>query len=482
MSLSPVLITLFGATGDLAKRKLYRAIFSLYQKESLTEHFAVIGTGRRKWSDNYYRTIVSDSIKDLSDDWEEISKFISHFYYVSHDVTDKGHYDILRQKVDELDEVYETKGNRLFYLSMAPHFFGIIAKSLKEYGFIDRERGFNRLVIEKPFGSDYETAKELNDELTHSFLEEEIFRIDHYLGKATVKNILTVRQANSVIETLLNRNYVKEIQVSLLEDMGIGTRGSYYDVTGASRDMLQNHILQLISLILMDLPQNDTPECIHRAKEKALQSIELMTPDTVKQHIVRGQYGADDPTNTAYRMEQDVRDDSLTETYIAGYFNVNNERWQDVPIYFRTGKQLALKLSVVHIVFKNLFDLKDTKQKENVLSFYLSGDHGVQMRLNTISSNPNRHNEAIALNYPKVHEQLSGFADDYEFILHDSICGRNENFVHWSELAQSWKIVDSIRSSWKEQEEPEFPNYEVGSVGPYAADILLNDKGSSWLY
>lgn len=483
MSLSPVLITLFGATGDLAKRKLYRSIFSLYQKESIPEdNFAVIGTGRRKWSDNYYRTIISDSIKDLSDDWEEISEFVSHFYYLSQDVTDRDHYSVLYDKVEELDEKYQTGGNHLFYLSMAPHFFGIIANHLNDYGFINRDRGFNRLVIEKPFGSDYETAKQLNDELTHSFLEDEIFRVDHYLGKATVKNILTVRQANAMIESLMNRQFVKEIQVSLLEDMGIGTRGSYYDATGASRDMLQNHILQLISLILMDLPEEDTSECIHRAKEKVLQEIELITKDNVNDRIVRGQYGADDPTNTAYCDELDVDSDSITETYISGYFSIDNDRWQGVPVYFRTGKQLAEKLSVVHVVFKNQFALKDAKQKENVLSFYLSGDRGVQLRLNTISSNPKRHNESVPLNYSKVGEQLAAFADDYEFILYDSIAGRNENFVHWSELAQSWKIVDSIRSSWKAHSAPDFPNYEVGSVGPYASDMMLRQNDSAWLY
>lgn len=246
---------LFGATGDLAKRKLYPSIFNLYKKNYIDQkHFALIGTGRRKWSDQDLRDVILESVKDSAESEDQANEFASHFYYMSHDVTNPEHYRALSDYADKLEAKYETEGNRIFYISMAPNFFGTVAENLKSQNVLSDNGGFNRLIIEKPFGRDYKTAEELNNSLGKSFNEDQVYRIDHYLGKEMVQNIQALRFGNPIMESVWNNKYIKNIQVTLSEKLGVEERAGYYDNSGALRDMVQNHIMQIVTILAMEEP------------------------------------------------------------------------------------------------------------------------------------------------------------------------------------------------------------------------------------
>src|SRR5690625_1087691 len=283
------LFVIFGGTGDLARRKLYPSLYRLYKKGYLKEHFAVIGTARREWTDDYYQEIVRDAIRDIQASEEDAEKFASHFRYQSHNVKHTEHYDTLKELSDELDAEYQLEGNRIFYLAMSPSFFGLIAEHLKSQKLMT-ENGFNRLIIEKPFGENYATAKELNAHIRNSFAEDQMYRIDHYLGKEMVQSILPVRFTNSFLRNIWSHEFIDNIQITLSEELGVEERGGYYDHTGALKDMVQNHVLQLVALLAMEPPAAGTSEEIRKEKVAALNALKIWTPDQVNQYFVRGQY------------------------------------------------------------------------------------------------------------------------------------------------------------------------------------------------
>ena len=278
---SKVIVTIFGASGDLAKRKLYPSLFRLYKSGNLSEHFAVIGTARRPWSKEYFESVVVESILDLADSTEQAQEFASHFYYQSHDVNDTEHYIALRQLQAELNDKYQAEHNKLFFLSMAPQFFGTIAKHLKSENIVDG-KGFERLIVEKPFGTDYATASKLNDELLATFDEEQIFRIDHYLGKEMIQSIFAVRFANLIFENVWNKDFIDNVQITFAERLGVEERGGYYDQSGALRDMVQNHTLQLLSLLAMDKPASFTKDEIRAEKIKVFKNLYHPTDEELK--------------------------------------------------------------------------------------------------------------------------------------------------------------------------------------------------------
>ncbi len=273
---SKVIVTIFGASGDLAKRKLYPSLFRLYKSGNLSKHFAVIGTARRPWSKEYFESVVVEAIADLADSPEQAQEFASHFYYQSHDVQDTEHYIELRKLQNRLNEQYQAEHNKLFFLSMAPQFFGTIAKHLKSENIVDG-KGFERLIVEKPFGTDLATASQLNEELLAAFDEEQIFRIDHYLGKEMIQSIFAIRFANLLFENIWNRDYIDNVQITFAEKLGVEERGGYYDQSGALRDMVQNHTLQLLSLLAMDKPKSFSKEDIRAEKVKVFER--LVQPD-----------------------------------------------------------------------------------------------------------------------------------------------------------------------------------------------------------
>lgn len=488
------LLTIFGASGDLAKRKLYPSLFRLYRKGYLNEHFAVIGTARREWSQETFQEIVASSIQTLHPTEQELQSFIRHFYYQALNVSEPKQYAALKTLATQLDETYHLAGNQLFYLAMAPQFFGTIASHLHSENIVT-PNGFHRLIIEKPFGSDYHSAEQLNEEIRSVFDEDDIFRIDHYLGKEMVQNISAVRFGNNIFESLWNYKYIDNVQVTLAESLGVEERGGYYDQSGALKDMVQNHILQIVALLAMEAPTVFTDKNIRYEKIKALESIRLYTEQEAQKNFVRGQYakgklGAKE--FSGYQDEPNVDPHSTTETFVAGKLLIDNFRWKGVPFYIRTGKRLTEKGTRIHIVFKptpiNVFreanapiDENDTGLR-NVLTIYIQPTEGFSLTLNgkTIGGDYQLH--PIKLDYRHSSDTLDNTPEAYEKLLLDALKGDATNFTHWDEVAQSWRIVDIIRQAWDSQAKVDFPNYASGTMGPDAAFELLERDGFQWVW
>ena len=479
-----VLITFFGATGDLASRKLYPALFRLFQKGFIRNHFAVIGTARREWTDEHFREVVVKSVQTLTEDVNQAEEFASHFYYQAHNVTDTHHYVVLKELSEKLDQQYGIEGNRIFYLAMAPSFFGTITQHLKDEALLT-ENGYNRLIIEKPFGKDYASAQILNEQLRHSFDENQIYRIDHYLGKEMIQNITAVRFANRVFETMWNRNHIDNVQITLAEQVGVEERGGYYETSGALRDMVQNHILQILALVAMEPPQSF--EAVRQNKINVLEQLRHYSPEEVSKNFVRGQYGPSlDGNLPGYRQDQNVSDDSNMETYVAGKVFIDNERWKDVPFYVRTGKSLDSKTTVIDIVFKEadspLFE-NETKGKcpSNRISIHITPKEGFCFVINS---------KAVGNSYglqtshlEKIFDKNFGLnsPEAYERLILDCMEGDMTNFTHWEEVAASWKFVDRIRQAWDNETSVQFPNYPAGSSGPQESFDLLAQDGRCWV-
>ena len=484
MSEQHVLITLFGATGDLAHRKLYPAIFRLFQKGFIKNHFAVIGTARREWTDDYFRDVVKQSVQSLVKSEEELNEFLSHFYYQPHNVNDTHHYVVLKELSERLDETYQINGNRVFYLAMAPNFFGTITEHLKAEQLLT-PNGYNRLIIEKPFGKDFASAQELNHQLRQSFDENQIYRIDHYLGKEMIQNITAVRFANRVFETMWNRDHIDNVQITLAEQVGVEERGGYYETSGALRDMVQNHILQILALVAMEPPQSF--EAVRQNKINVLEQLRHYSPEEVSKNFVRGQYGPSlDGNLPGYRQDQNVSDDSNMETYVAGKVFIDNERWKDVPFYVRTGKSLDSKTTVIDVVFKEadspLFE-NETKGKcpSNRISIHITPKEGFCFVINS---------KAVGNSYglqtshlEKIFDKSFGLSspEAYERLILDCMEGDMTNFTHWEEVAASWKFVDRIRQAWDNEASVQFPNYPAGSSGPQESFDLLAQDGRCWV-
>ena len=479
-----VLITFFGATGDLASRKLYPALFRLFQKGFIRNHFAVIGTARREWTDEHFREVVVKSVQSLTEDVNQAEEFASHFYYQAHNVTDTHHYVVLKELSEKLDQQYGIEGNRIFYLAMAPSFFGTITQHLKDEALLT-DHGYNRLIIEKPFGKDYESAQILNEQLRHSFDENQIYRIDHYLGKEMIQNITAVRFANRVFETMWNRNHIDNVQITLAEQVGVEERGGYYETSGALRDMVQNHILQILALVAMEPPQSF--EAVRQNKINVLEQLRHYSPEEVAKNFVRGQYGPSlDGSLPGYRQDQNVSDDSNMETYVAGKVFIDNERWKDVPFYVRTGKSLNSKTTVIDVVFKEadspLFE-HETKGKcpSNRISIHITPKEGFCFVINS---------KAVGNSYglqtshlEKIFDKNFGLSspEAYERLILDCMEGDMTNFTHWEEVAASWKFVDRIRQAWDAESSVQFPNYPAGSSGPQESFDLLAQDGRCWV-
>ncbi|WP_156290908.1 glucose-6-phosphate dehydrogenase [Oceanobacillus salinisoli] len=480
-----VVFVIFGATGDLAKRKLFPSIYNLYKKGKLSKNFAVVGLARRPWTDDVLRENVEDSIRNATSTEEDLQDFSSHFYYQSFDVTDDSTYDGLNKLIVDLEGQYQTEGNRLFYLAMAPNFFGLIAKKLKEYG-LKESSGWTRLIIEKPFGHNLESAKELNNEIREAFDEKQIYRIDHYLGKEMVQNIEVIRFANGIFEHLWNNQFISNIQVTASETLGVEDRARYYDESGAARDMLQNHILQMVALLLMEPPIKLTTDEIRSEKIKVLRALRKYEPQNIYKYFARGQYGSGEVNGEglpSYREEAEELAFSNTETFVAGKLIVDNYRWTGVPIYVRTGKRMAEKSIKIVIQFKdipmNLYYKTDKERHPNLLCINIQPDAGITLTVNGNKDGSGSLAEPIQLSYN--HNDVPGIntPEAYEKLLYDCTIGDATNFTHWDEVALSWEFVDPILEYWASKR-PDFPNYKSGSMGPKAADELLEKDGFRW--
>ena len=481
----PCLITIFGATGDLSHRKLFPSLFHLFQQDNLDEHIAIIGIGRRDYTNEVFREQVKSSIQKHVKDTDQIDAFMEHVDYFKHDVSDEQCYDSLLRFSNELDSQYQLKGNRLFYLAMAPQFFGIISDYLKSSGLTDTT-GFKRLVIEKPFGSDLKSAEQLNNQLRRSFKEEEIYRIDHYLGKDMVQNIEVLRFSNAMFEPLWNNKYISNIQVTSSEVLGVEDRGGYYESSGALKDMVQNHMLQMVALLAMEAPISLNSEDIRAEKVKVLKSLRQLDPQEVKQNFVRGQYDegfVEGEKVIAYRDEDRVAEDSNTPTFVSGRLTIDNFRWAGVPFYIRTGKRMKSKSIQVVVEFKevpmNLYYQTDKLLDSNLLVINIQPNEGISLHLNAKKNIQGIDTEPVQLSYAMSAQDKMNTVDAYENLLFDCLKGDATNFTHWEELKSTWKFVDVIQDEWT-MNEPNFPNYESGTNGPLESDLLLSRDGNHW--
>ncbi len=485
------LIVIFGATGDLARRKLFPSIYRLFRKGELSKDFAVIGVARRQWSNDFFRDHVSESVENVvetKDDEVSMEEFSRHFHYHPFDVQDSSSYKKLNTLLENLDKEFNVPGNRVFYMAMAPDFFGTIAHNLKAEG-LTNTGGWTRLVIEKPFGHDFESAQSLNDQIRQTFDENEIYRIDHYLGKEMVQNIEVIRFANALFEPLWNSRYIDNIQVTLSETVGVGERARYYDKSGALRDMMQNHMMQMVTLLAMEPPSRLDPKDIRTEKVKVLRAMRQFTPAEVDRYFVRGQYGAGEIEGEdvkGYREDPNVDPESNTETYVAGKFYIDNFRWAGVPFYIRTGKRLAVKSSKIIVQFKDVpMDLyysrnSGEKRRPNLLVINIQPDEGVSLHLNMKKSGPTDETNPVKLEYCNNCVDGLNTPEAYERLLLDCMKGDATNFSHWEEVATSWKLVDPISDAWEQKKANDFPNYKAGTMGPAAADKLLEQEGHHW--
>jgi glucose-6-phosphate 1-dehydrogenase len=480
------LIMIFGATGDLAKRKLFPSLYRLFENGRLSEHFAVIGVARRPLSNDEFQHSVKESVLSALGKDEKIDEFVSHFYYHSHDVTDSSSYLTLKSIANELDGQYQLEGNRIFYLAMAPEFFGTIALHLKSDGLTD-VKGFKRLVIEKPFGHDLESAKELNKQITTAFSEEEVYRIDHYLGKEMVRNIEVIRFANAIFEPLWNNRYISNIQITSSETLGVEERGRYYETSGALRDMVQNHMMQMVALLAMEPPINLTTDEVRSEKVRVFRAIRSVEGDEIQDYFVRGQYGEGtikEKKVPKYRDEQMVDKESNTETFVAGKIMIDNFRWAGVPFYIRTGKRMTIKSTKIVVQFKdipmNLYYQTEKMLNPNLLVIHIQPEEGITLNLNAKKAGGHLDAQEVKLSYANTGINGMNTPEGYEKLLYDCMRGDATNFTHWDEVALSWSMVDKISDVWEKTKEENFPNYASGTKGPKAADELLEKDGFFW--
>ncbi|MDQ1145156.1 glucose-6-phosphate 1-dehydrogenase [Bacillus sp. SORGH_AS 510] len=478
------LIMIFGATGDLAHRKLFPSLYRLFKKGRL-DKFAVVGVARRSLSNDDFQKSVKDSVLSALGDQDNLDEFASHFYYQSHDVADSNSYAELNKLAHQIDENYQLEGNRIFYLAMAPEFFGPIALHLKSDGLTD-VKGYKRLVIEKPFGHDLPSAKELNEQIRTAFSEDEVYRIDHYLGKEMVRNIEVIRFANAIFEPLWNNRYISNIQITSSETLGVEERGRYYETSGALRDMLQNHMMQMVALLAMEPPIKLTTDEIRSEKVRVFRSLRTIAGEEVNDYFVRGQYDEGtmgDKNVPAYRDEQMVDKESNTETFVAGKVMIDNFRWAGVPFYIRTGKRMAAKSTKIVVQFKdipmNLYYQTEKMLNPNLLVIHIQPEEGITLHLNAKKAGGHLDAQEVKLSFANTGINAMNTPEGYEKLLYDCMRGDATNFTHWDEVAYSWAFVDKISEMW-EGTKAEFPNYPSGSMGPKAADELLEKDGFFW--
>ncbi|MFB9757578.1 glucose-6-phosphate dehydrogenase [Ectobacillus funiculus] len=479
---------LFGATGDLAKRKIFSALYNLYVDQKLPERISIIGLGRRQLSHLDFQEKVKESIltfsRRLEHNASEMGGFLDAFRYSALDVTNSEDYQKLLQVVKQRENELEIKENRMFYLSVSPEFFDIIALNIKESG-LGRTNGWKRLMIEKPFGHDLQSARELNDKLSRAFEEEEIYRIDHYLGKPMVQNLEALEFANPVLQSIWNQEHIANVQITASEIVGVEERAGYYDQAGAIRDMVQNHMLQMLMMTAMHLPEKINASEIRNEKRKVMEALRKVKKEEIQSQIVRGQYISgeiNDQSVAGYKEEPGVNPSSKTDTFVAARLWIDNPFWAKVPFYIRTGKRMKEKSTRIVIEFKNTLKLhyKDNDQKvePNLLIIEISPAENVSLQLNSKNPSKNGKIEPVRINF-SCEQTGVGVPEAYERLIYDALIGDSTFFAHWKEVELSWEWVQPILEAFEEELLPLY-EYQSGSYGPDAANSLLLENGFKW--
>lgn len=489
----PCTIVIFGASGDLTERKLIPALFHLFSDGQLPDQFRVIGFARRDKTDESWRAELKAEVEEHlrppkreAVKWEAFEKNI---LYHRGDLTDAVAYQSLAKRLEDFEDV-ALRENLVFYLAISPTLFAETVDQLHDAGLLKRQKNeagpWQRLVVEKPFGQDLTSARELNAHLVKHVRERQIFRIDHYLGKETVQNIMMFRFSNALFEQLWNREAIEHIQITVSEDIGVGSRGGYFEEAGTLRDMMQNHLLQILSLVAMEPPVSLEAEAIRNEKVKILQSIRELTPDDVARQVVRGQYfagGINGNTRQGYRQEEKVSPESNVETYVAAQLFVDNWRWSGVPFYLRTGKNLPLRASEVRVQFRptpNVLFARQADLQPNALTLRLQPDEGIFLRFNGKVPGNSMGIQPVRMYFGYDAEFGAYTPEAYERLLLEAMAGDATLFIRRDEVETAWQIVDSIRAGWSDTPLSNREFYAAGTWGPEAAIDLLDQSGHKW--
>ena len=488
----PCTIVIFGATGDLAHRKLAPALYTLRHEGMLPARFAIVGYARSAFTSEQFANDLKESVKQYArapleeEAWDEFARGVS---YVSGEFGDAAGFDRLKAELERVDKERGTSGNRLFYFATPPSFYPVLFQNLEAKGLLDEPAGrFARVIVEKPFGRDLASAKALNAEALKVADEDQIFRIDHYLGKETVQNILVFRFGNAIFEPLWNHKYVDHVQITVGESIGVEGRGKFYEEAGTARDILQNHMMQLLSLMAMEPPVSFAADAVRDEKVKVLRSMPVFGPAEVAERVVRGQYG---PGSTGgedvpgYRAEPGVAPDSLTETYVACKFEVDNWRWAGVPFYVRAGKRLPKRVTEIAVTFKGvphaIFRGSGKGPGDpNVLALRIQPEEGISLKFGAKVPGARLSIEQVKMDFLYGSAFGAEPPEAYERLLLDALLGDNTLFIRRDEVEAAWGLVTAIHEGWADAPPPAFPNYEAGTWGPEAAAELLRKDGREW--
>jgi glucose-6-phosphate 1-dehydrogenase len=488
----PCVVVIFGASGDLTKRKLLPALYHLEQSGLLPENISVVGVARRPLEKTFSPDMQEGIIAGggVKDDEEKLAPFVSKVSYYAMNFDDDAGYLGLKDLLSSIDKKQGTKGNRLFYLATAPEYFADIINALGKHEMNHPAQGASnwiRVIIEKPFGHDLESARALNDDVNKVFDEDQIFRIDHYLGKETVQNILVFRFANGIFENVWNRNYIDHVEITAAEAIGIEGRGPFYETAGALRDVVQNHVMELLSFVAMEPPVSFEASAVRAEKVKVWKSIQPIHPaDTV-----RGQYGpgvVNDKQVPGYRQEDRVHPRSQTETYAALRLEIENWRWAGVPFYIRAGKRMAKRVTEVTIMFKqpplSIFKDEDGKGAEgirsNVISMRIQPDEGITLRFGAKVPGPHMTISPVNMNFSYAEAFGASSANGYERLLLDAMLGDGTLFAHRDGVEATWALMTPILDDWARTPVKDFPNYAAGTWGPSTSDAMLKADGRRW--
>ncbi len=485
------ILVIFGASGDLTKRKLVPSLYDLFDQNLLPDKFAVIGASRTDLGDNNFRNSMKEGITEFSqaENKERINDFLKSVFYQSVDAKSVESFGGLKKRLLKISSELDIAENYIFYLSTPPSLYAVIPENLAKVELNSEEKGWKRIIIEKPFGYDLKSAKELNSSLKQNWKEEQIYRIDHYLGKETVQNVLVTRFSNGIFEPLWNRNYIDHIEITSSESIGVEKRGGYYEGSGALRDMVQNHLLQLVSLIAMEPPSSMDSESIRNETEKVLQSIRKIEEKDVAKYVIRGQYLASTVRGEkmrGYREEEGVDSESKTETYAALKFYIDNWRWGGIPFYIRTGKRLPTRVTEAVVHFKCtphfLFKREDGNEGGNQLIIRIQPDEGILLKIGMKipGGGFDVHTVNMDFHYSDLAHQRIPSA--YERLLLDSMLGDPTLFARGDVVMSAWEFLEPVLNAWKNDKSIPVYGYPCGTWGPDVADDLIEEEGSTWRY
>jgi glucose-6-phosphate 1-dehydrogenase len=488
------LLIIFGASGDLTRRKLIPALYELYRQKLLPPHFAILGIGRTSLTTQAFRKTMETSLrgkeKSSQAPGRDLANFTGILHYLSIETSDPAAYELLGKEITQLDTKYKTNGNCLFYLATPPDLYEVIARNLSLQGLNRHESSWRRIIVEKPFGNNLASAKKLNVQLMNCFSEEQVYRIDHYLGKETVQNVMVTRFSNGIFEPLWNRNYVHHVEITSAESLGVEGRGGYYDRSGALRDMVQNHLLQLVSLVAMEPPTQIHSQAIRNETLKVLQSIRPIGQKDIEKQVIRGQYSGSTIRGTkylSYRDEPGVGSDSRTETFVALKLYIDNWRWGGVPFLIRTGKRLPTRVTELVVHFRptphKLFCFDEGRfNTDNQLVIRIQPDEGILFKFGMKVPGAGFNVQDVNMDFHYSDLSDKPIPEAYQRLLLDCMQGDSTLFTRGDSVEQAWSIVEPVLKAWGKNPKIPIFGYPSGTWGPKQADSLIDDAAMTWRY